>query len=102
MTMLESAVYDAVAHFNIGNLATLLIFDKVNIERGYYTILGCITDNNCRIQNDKLQSIDNVKTRRRYLRGQKQAKSDNTHQTEGEIYSAGNFKRCVNIYITTS
>ena len=24
----ELAVYDAVAHFNIGNLATILIFDK--------------------------------------------------------------------------
>ena len=49
MTTLELAVYDAVAHFNIGNLATLHIFDKVNIERGYYTTLGCITENNCRI-----------------------------------------------------
>ena len=46
MSTFELAVYDAVAHFNIGNLATLLIFDKVNIERGYYTTLGIITDNN--------------------------------------------------------
>ena len=32
------AVLDAAAdHFDIGNLATLLISDKLNIERGYYT-----------------------------------------------------------------
>ena len=72
MTTFELAVYDAVAHFNIGNLATLLIFDKINIERGYYTTLGCITENNCRIQNAKRQSSDSAKTRRRYLRGQKE------------------------------
>ena len=72
MTTFELAVYDAVAHFNIGNFATLLIFDKVNIERGYYTTLGCITENNCRIQNAKRQGSDSAKTRRRYLRGQKE------------------------------
>ena len=53
MTTFELAVYDDVAHFNIGNLVTLLILDTVNIERGCYTTLGCITDNNCRIQNAK-------------------------------------------------
>ena len=71
MTTFELALYDVVAHFNIGNLATLLIFDKVNIERGYCTTLGCITENNCRIQYAKRQSSDSAKTRRRYLRGQK-------------------------------
>ena len=72
---------------SIGNLATLLIFNKVNIERGYYTTLGCITDNNCRIQNAKRQGSDSAKTRRRYLREQRKrkARSDNTHKTEGQI-----------------
>ena len=44
MTTFELAVYDAVAHFNIDNLATVLLFDKVNIERGYCTTLECITE----------------------------------------------------------
>ena len=48
---IELAVYDAAAHFNIGNLASLLVYDNVNIERGYYTIQGCIVDNNVRIKN---------------------------------------------------
>ena len=84
-------MYDAVTHFNIGNLVTLLIFDKVNIERGYYTTLGCITDNNCRIQNAKRQSSDGAKTQRRYLREQKKAKVTIHIRMKGEIYSIGNF-----------
>ena len=47
-TQFENGVYDTVAHFNIGNLATL-IYDKSNIERGYYTVLGCTEDNQCRM-----------------------------------------------------
>ena len=50
MATFELAVYDAAAHFNIGNLASLLMYDNVNIERGYYTIQGCIVDNNVRIK----------------------------------------------------
>ena len=38
-------MYDAAAHFNIGNLAGLLVYDNIKIERGYYTIHGCIADN---------------------------------------------------------
>ena len=29
-----TAIFDATAHFNIGNLATLMIYDKLDIERG--------------------------------------------------------------------
>ena len=32
MATFELAVYDAAAHFNIGNLASLLVYDNVNIE----------------------------------------------------------------------
>ena len=50
------AIFDAAAHFNIGNLATLMIYDKLNIERGYYTIRGCIDDNTVRINNARRKS----------------------------------------------
>ena len=65
------------------------ILDEVNIEREYYTTLGCITDNNSRIQNAKRHSSDSAKPRRCYLRGQKTTAV--TKQSEGKIYSAGNF-----------
>ena len=50
MASFELAVYDATAHFNIGNLVSLLVYENINIERGYHTILGCIVDNNSRIK----------------------------------------------------
>ena len=43
------AVHDAAAHFNVGNLATLLIYDK--LERGYYTTPGCLEHDNQRVKN---------------------------------------------------
>ena len=91
MATFELAVYDAAAHFNIGNLASLLVYDNVNIERGYYTIQGCIVDNNVRIKNAQRQSSDSAKTHRRYQRGRKKSKIDNTKASEGKVYSAGDF-----------
>ena len=39
-----TTIFDATAHVNIGNLATLMIYDKLDIERGYYTTKSCIDD----------------------------------------------------------
>ena len=87
----EIAVYDAAAHFNIGNLATLLVYDYVNIERGYFTTNGCINDNQYRIKNARRQSTGSSKVHRRYLRGMKKSKSDKTKKAEGKVYGAGKF-----------
>ena len=43
-------VHDAAVHFNIGNLTTLLIYDKLVIERGYYTTTGCLAHDNQRVK----------------------------------------------------
>ena len=42
LTTFEIAVYDSAVHFNVGNLATLLIYSSVDIDRGYYTTQGCV------------------------------------------------------------
>ena len=47
----KTGVYDSVAHFDVGNLATLLIYDAVGIDRGKWTADGCIDDNAFRIKN---------------------------------------------------
>ena len=44
------AVHDAAVHFNIGNLATLLIYDKLGIERVYYTTTGCLEHDNQQVK----------------------------------------------------
>ena len=91
MATFELAVYGAAGHLNIDNLASLLVYDNVNIKRGYYTIQGCIVDNNVRIKNAQRQNSDSAKTHRRYQRGRKKSKIDNTKASEGKVYSAGDF-----------
>ena len=90
-TQFEIGVYDSVAHFNICNLATLLIYDKSDIERGYFTVLGCTEDNKYRMKNAKRLSSDKFKTRRRFLRGKRKSKGDITRVVEGEVYGPGEF-----------
>ena len=90
-TQFEIGVYDSVAHFNIGNLATLLIYDKSNIERGYYTVVGCTEDNQYRTKNAKRLSSDTFKSRRRFLRGKRKSKGDKTRVLEGKLYGPGEF-----------
>ena len=38
---LKFGVYDAVANFNIGMKATVLIYEKLNMIPGVYTLQGC-------------------------------------------------------------
>ena len=45
----SAAVYDAAVHFKVGNIATLLIYDKLHIDRGFYTTKGCLDKNKTRI-----------------------------------------------------
>lgn len=91
MTQFEIGVYDSVAHFNIGNLATLMVYDNVNIERGYYTIHGCDTDNKYRLRNARRQSNETYRMRRRLIRGKKKKKVDKHNEAEGSLYGAGSF-----------
>ena len=55
-----TATVDDTVHFNIGNLSTLMIYDKLDIERGYYTNKGCIDDNCVRINLFGNKSINIV------------------------------------------
>ena len=70
----EMGVLDAVAHFNIGNIATLLIHDKMGMERGFYTLKGCLNENTSRIKNANRKDKESVKVRRRLLRGVRKCK----------------------------
>ena len=66
-----TVIFDATAHFNIGNLATLMIYDKLDIERGYYTTKGCIDDNCVRINNARRKSSDEYQGCRKFIRGER-------------------------------
>ena len=72
----EIGVYDSVAHFNIGNLATLL---------GKWTVDRCIDDDAFRIKNSCRQSGEYMKTRRRMLCGLRKSKTVEIKKKEGKV-----------------
>lgn len=84
-----AAIFDAAAHFNRGNLATLMIYDKLNIERGYYTTKGCIAGNTARIKNARRKNSVEFQGRRKFLRGEKKRKMVKRKKTEGKVYGPG-------------
>ena len=57
----EMDVLDGVVHFNIGNLATVLIFDQMGMERGFCTMNGCLNENTRRITNANRKDTKSVK-----------------------------------------
>ena len=59
----ETGVLDAVAHFNIGNLATLKIFKSLGIEPGSYTRLGCSALNKDRVEKGRRHNKATYKLR---------------------------------------
>ena len=90
-TTFQLGVYDAAAHFNVGNIASLQVYDEIGIERGCYTILGCSENNNERINNSLRKSSELYKSRRRQLRGLCKRKGDKDQSQEGVTYCAGKF-----------
>ena len=89
---LKWVVLDAVVHFNIGNLATLLIYDKMGMERGFYTMNGCLNENTRRIKNANRKDTESVTIRRRLLRGARKCKSDKSKKKqEGSVHDYGKF-----------
>ena len=78
LTQLKFGVFDAVANFNIGRKASILIFEILNMVPGKYTLQGCETLNQKRLFRAAYKNSDINKLRRKTLRGQKMEKSDKT------------------------
>lgn len=89
MKQFAAAVYDAAVHFNVGNLGTLLLYDKMNIDRGFYTTKGCLRENKTRISNALRKSSSFYQDRRKRIRGEKKLKLVRNKTTEGKVYEPG-------------
>ena len=76
---LEFGVYDAVANFNVGRKATVLIYELLHMEPGKYTLNGCGNLNYKRLRLAKYRSDTVNKARRQLLRSKKMKKN-------GQIY----------------
>ena len=83
------AIYDAVAYFNIGSKAGVLIFECSGMIPGNYTTKGCDNRNRKRLFNAAYKSNEPAKKRRKILRGQSKTKSDKTDEKEGSPYKPG-------------
>ena len=90
-TTFQLGVYNAAARFNVGNIASLQVYDEIGIERGSYTILGWSENNNERINNSLRKSSELYKSRRRQLRGLCKRKGDKDQSRGGVTYCAGKF-----------
>ena len=85
---LEFGVFDAVANFNIGRKATILIYEKLDMIPGRYTGKGCVAQNRKRLFHASYKSKESSKKRRKIIRGKKKKKDGDK---EGTVYGAGEF-----------
>ena len=88
---LQFGVYDAVANFNIGRKASVLIYEKLGLIPGYYTLKGCSTQNKKRLFHSGYKNKLLSKKRRKVIRGTTKRKEDVDVDNEGTLYEPGGF-----------
>ena len=88
---LKFGVFDAVANFNIGRKASILIYEKMNIVPGLFTLEGCCRLNEKRLRLANYKGREETKKRRKILRGLKKRRADKDKEIEGVQYNAGAF-----------
>ena len=71
---LELDVYDVVAHFNIGGMATIKVFETLNTIPGLYT-LALLNDK--RKQSASFKEMDFSKKQRKIIRNLKKRRNVN-------------------------
>ena len=91
LDLLHFCVFDAVAHFNIGWKATVLIFEKLSVIPGRYCTKGFDSFSKKRLFNASYKSSEKAKKRKKILRGLSKSKGDKIGQKEGVVYEAGAF-----------
>ena len=84
-------VYDAVAHFNIGDKATTKVLEAMGLNPGSLNEAGVIQADWLRVHKADYKAETKNKTRRKVLRGQRKKTGDKNKEKEGETYAAGSF-----------
>jgi hypothetical protein len=65
LTQLEFGVNDAVANFNIGRKATVLIFEKMNMRHGQYLLRNCNRLNHKHLYHSQYKSNEPAQKQRK-------------------------------------
>ena len=63
LLQLKFGVYDAVANFNIGKKASILIYEKMNMLPGEHMLKGCRTANKRRLFHASYKNLSTRKMR---------------------------------------
>ena len=87
----EMGVYDALSHFNLGNITTVNIYNHLGFNSGHYTLFALDSNNKKRVDNSVRKSTEVYKNKRRYLRGRTKRKGDKNKETEGVTYKSGEY-----------
>ena len=91
LSQLQFGAYDAVANFNIGRKASVLVMEKMQLRPGRYLLKGCQKINRKRLYLSEYKNAESSKKRRKIIRGKKKAKDDKNLEKEGEQYKTGAF-----------
>lgn len=91
LTNMKLGSYDAVAHFNMGKKSSILVFEKLGMVPGRYMVKNCNTLNRKRLFKSNYKSNEQVRLRRKKLRGKKKSASDKLGDKEGCMYASGAF-----------
>ena len=91
LNLFRLGVHDAVAHFNIGWKASVLVYEKLGIIPGRYCSWGTSTLNRRRLYNASYKDKPEVKKRRKIIRAKGKSKGDKINKKEGVLYEAGAF-----------
>ena len=91
LPQLKFGVNDAIANFNIGRKASVLVYKKLNMVPGQYMLNNCKKRNRKRLSHSVYKDKETSKIRRKIIRGNKKKKHDRDKETEGTLYKAGSF-----------
>ena len=76
-----------------GEKATILMYEKLQMKPGSYTLLGCSTLNRKRLSRSEYRNKPVVKKRRTVLRAKIRKGEDSQLEKEGTVYKSGAFSQ---------
>ena len=88
LTQLELGFYDPVANFNIVKKASVLIYEKMNLIPGKFTLQVCDKINRKRLSSSKFKEMDSTRKRRKIRRGKAKQRDDKSESKEGQTCKA--------------
>ena len=88
---MELGVYDAVAHFNLGKVTIVNVFNTLNIEAGLLPRKMCELLEEKRKYSAGYKEMTSTKRLRKIIRNMKKNKSDIIQKEEGTSYKAGSY-----------